>query len=340
MAPGVIDPAWRTDEDPALLTFEQLVYAAVSVGAVAFGLHTAIFSIYAYHAAKAKKFPALQLIYTVVLFLLAGVTIGCNLSHNQMTWIDNRAYPGGPGAFILEQQGQFVNTIGNSAGLILAFMVDSLLIHRCYIVWSSKYYVVVLPILMLIASTVMAILQTIAASQPQSALWNERAVVYGLPYFVLNMTTNMLVTAIIVARLLVARRQVRKSMGGDYGKHYTSIAAMLVESAAPPALVSIILIALYSRGVPAQVLFYPLLPQVQAIAPQLIFIRVLRGRGWNKNTLTTGQDNSTSPPMRFGSNPSGTVFTTGSGSNSVKNVGSPWGDKGASSTHIARSGSY
>ena len=33
--------------------------------------------------------------------------------------------------FILEQQPNVVNTIGNSAGLILAFMVDSLLVcHR------------------------------------------------------------------------------------------------------------------------------------------------------------------------------------------------------------------
>lgn len=34
----------------------------------------------------------------------------------------------GPLAFILEQQANVVNTIGNSAGLILAFMVDSLLV--------------------------------------------------------------------------------------------------------------------------------------------------------------------------------------------------------------------
>lgn len=34
----------------------------------------------------------------------------------------------GPLAFILEQQAQIVDTVGNSAGLILAVMVDSLLV--------------------------------------------------------------------------------------------------------------------------------------------------------------------------------------------------------------------
>lgn len=109
----------------------------------------------------------------------------------------------------------------------------------------------------------MAILQTIAASLPESALWNERAVQFGLPYFALSMTINMLVTVIIISRLLLARRQIRQVMGSQHGKEYTGVAAMLVESAVPPALVSIVLIALYAEGILAQVLFYPLLPQVQ-----------------------------------------------------------------------------
>lgn len=326
MAPNTIDPAWRTDEPAELLSFEQLVYAAVSIGAVAFGLHAAIFAICSYHFTKAKKFPYLQQLYVTILFLLAGITIACNLMHNQMTWIDNRNYPGGPGAFILEQQGQLVNTVGNSAGLILAFMVDSLLIYRCFVVWNSNYYVIILPILMIIASTVMAVLQTIAASQPQSALWNERAVKFGLPYFSLSMTLNMLVTVIIIVRLLLARRQIQQVMGSQHGKEYTGVAAMLVESAAPPALVSIVLIALYARNITAQVLFYPLLPQVQAIAPQLIFIRVMRGRAWSKNTLTTGE--LTSKNVQFGSNPSGTLASKRS---------QPWTDKGGSSINVQRS---
>jgi len=52
-------------------------------------------------------------------------------------------------------------------------------------------------------------------------------------------------------------------MGDTHGREYTSIAAMLVESALPTALVSLVLIALYAQGNTAMTLFFPLLPQVQ-----------------------------------------------------------------------------
>lgn len=109
----------------------------------------------------------------------------------------------------------------------------------------------------------MACFQTIAASEPLGSLWAERAVLYGLPYFALSMTTNMLVTVIIITRLLLARRNIQSIMGKEHGKEYTGVASMLIESALPPALVSAVLIALYSRGHTAMILFFPLLPQVQ-----------------------------------------------------------------------------
>ena len=77
------------------------------------------------------------------------------------------------------------------------------------------------------------------------------------------MTLNMLVTTIIITLLLLARRKIHSIMGDTHGCEYTSVAAMLVESALPMALVSLVLIALYAQGNTAMTLFFPLLPQVQ-----------------------------------------------------------------------------
>ena len=130
----------------------------------------------------------MQQIYITVLFVLAAVIIACNINFNELAWIDERNYPGGrylvnelknvnvdtspsgPLAFIKEQEALPVDTIGNSAGLVITFLVDSLLvrinsftqeeilnsvlqIYRCWVVWNSNYYVIVLPILILVAST-------------------------------------------------------------------------------------------------------------------------------------------------------------------------------------------
>jgi len=148
----------------------------------------AVYATCTYHLYRSKKFPWMQQIYITVLFILAAVTIACNINFDELAWIDERNYPGGrylvngsksvnadispsgPLAFINEQEALSVDTIGNSAGLVITFLVDSLLvringftqeeilnsalqIYRCWIVWNSNYYVIVLPTLMLIAST-------------------------------------------------------------------------------------------------------------------------------------------------------------------------------------------
>ena len=113
----------------------------------------------------------------------------------------------------------------------------------------------------------MSILRTIAAAQPASSLFAQNAVRYGLPYWALSMSLNMLVTAMIVARLWLARQSLKSIMAREHLAMYTGISAMLIESALPYAVVSLILIVLYARGNTAEILFIPLLPQVQVSCP-------------------------------------------------------------------------
>ncbi|KAF8179103.1 hypothetical protein K438DRAFT_1977597 [Mycena galopus ATCC 62051] len=64
-----------------------------------------------------------------------------------------------------------VYTINNS-------IADGLVIYRCYVVWNRDWHVIVLPIMLLIASTVFGLDFTLAAS----------------PFFALTLATNLLVT--------------------------------------------------------------------------------------------------------------------------------------------------
>jgi hypothetical protein len=109
----------------------------------------------------------------------------------------------------------------------------------------------------------LAILRTAAAGQPEGSLWAPTVKRFGLPYWALSMTLNLLVTILIVGRIFWARKRLRALLGPNYGKTYTGIAAMLIESAAPYALVSFVLIVLYGIGNIANVLFVPVYCQVQ-----------------------------------------------------------------------------
>lgn len=126
--------------------------------------------------------------------------------------------------------------------------------------------------------------------------------------------------------MLLIRRSVGSSLGKKHGRVYrksflqqvatlllirlddiiVGVAAMLVESAAPYAIVSLTYIILYGRNNTAQNLFLPLLVQVevrvsllehfysrvthfnfQCLSPILIFLRVANGQDWDRSTAGT-----------------------------------------------------
>lgn len=77
------------------------------------------------------------------------------------------------------------------------------------------------------------------------------------------MILNLLLTSLLAIRLLYMRRQLQVSMGASSGKAYISVVAMVIESALPFGILSIIFLVLFGRQDPTQNLFIPLLVQVE-----------------------------------------------------------------------------
>ncbi|KIJ48679.1 hypothetical protein M422DRAFT_144720, partial [Sphaerobolus stellatus SS14] len=74
------------------------------------------------------------------------------IKFNEDAWINEREYPGGPYAFIVEQQSRPILTLGNTASIFASFMANGLLVYRVMVVWQYKWYIMVLPILFYFAS--------------------------------------------------------------------------------------------------------------------------------------------------------------------------------------------
>ncbi|KAF9487993.1 hypothetical protein BDN71DRAFT_1376309, partial [Pleurotus eryngii] len=91
---------------------------------------------------------------------------------------------------------------------------------------------------------------------------------------------NMLLTALIAAKILYRRRRLLTNGLVDAPSAYLGTAPMLIETAFPVALISCIFIILYARKNAAENLFVPLVAQVYCVAPQLIIIQVYRGQAW------------------------------------------------------------
>ena len=112
---------------------------------------------------------------------------------------------------------------------------------------------------------IMLIYQT---SQPNSSIWNSVAINFGLPYFSISISLNILLTLLIVARLLLHSRQIRTAMGAPSGLTglYKAIITMLVESSALYAVNSLLFVGPWGAGNHAADIFLPILAETQVCA--------------------------------------------------------------------------
>ncbi|KAF7350783.1 hypothetical protein MSAN_01639500 [Mycena sanguinolenta] len=117
------------------------------------------------------------------------------------------------------------------------FMSDALVIYRCYVIWGNNILVTILPILMLIASTVLGFLglSTTLGLRLSSEF-----------FLVLSLATNVLVTALTAGRISWVSRRSRAYLETAAKRRYASAVAILIETG-----------MLYSVNLLAVVVIYP-----------------------------------------------------------------------------------
>lgn len=126
-------------------------------------------------------------------------------------------------------------------------------------------------------------------SQPNANLWTTTAVNFAIPYWSISTSLNILVTSLIVLRLLAIRSRTRAALSRYHARTYTSVAAMLVESAALYSCTALLFIITYARNSSIQNLVLPPLGQVQAICPLLIMWRVARGQAISREAFAESE---------------------------------------------------
>ena len=108
----------------------------------------------------------------------------------------------------------------------------------------------------------MGILTLFQASRPDASLWTHTTIQFSLPYFSISIALNTLLTLLLVGRLLYMSRKASRSLGQQHAATYISVASMLVESAAPYTITSLIFIITYARNSYVQNLVLPVLSQI------------------------------------------------------------------------------
>ncbi|KAH6903713.1 hypothetical protein BKA70DRAFT_1227639 [Coprinopsis sp. MPI-PUGE-AT-0042] len=135
----------------------------------------------------------------------------------------------------------------------------------------------------------------------------------SLAVILLNVSTNIMITCLIVTRLVRTRRQMVTALPGSKKQPmYSDAMAIIVESAAPLAVFGVLcaisqVISLYftdtlyerARWEGTRSAFALLYYSFCALSPQMIIFRVTTGRSWNRPQETVDGAPAFSRPIQF-----------------------------------------
>lgn len=125
--------------------------------------------------------------------------------------------------------------------------------------------------------SVMGTLWTLQSSQPGLSLYSALPMAYGTSYYVISLSVNIVLTALISARLLWYRRraiavlrnsgvQIQEAAAVDHGAAYVSLLTIMVESAALYSVFAFIFIITYAVNNPINQIFLAVASSAQVRA--------------------------------------------------------------------------
>ncbi|KAF9529543.1 hypothetical protein CPB83DRAFT_852286 [Crepidotus variabilis] len=175
------------------------------------------------------------------------------------------------------------------ASVVLFWLGDGLLVYRCYVVWTNKRYVTILPGAVYLAAIATSAWFTVASQRPST---DKSSRVAYTAFSVLSALVSFIVTSLIAGRLLYMRQKQSKILAGAAvdSKMYFGVISILVESAVPLAIAGIMsavtLWAKMDKYEIANDVFIVLWTSLTALAPQIIILRVTLGRSWAHGSHT------------------------------------------------------
>ncbi|KZV68536.1 hypothetical protein PENSPDRAFT_609927 [Peniophora sp. CONT] len=260
-------------------------------------------------------------VYVIVLFCLGTVFQVALAGFTQLAFITDRNFAGGPNGVENTLFSAPIDEGGNVAFVLSVWLCDTLIIWRCVVIYKAaspflKALTIGFPCLIFLGSFATGILWLIQISTTSPYI--AQIVNWTIPFLSLSLAINILVTLFIVSRLLFHRHRIASALGNRYGTQYTSIAAMIVESAAIYSAFSLLFLVPFGLNSPISEIFLQSLGQVQISATFLIIFRVAQGKAWSSSVatqVTTGSSAPSSYPMgtlSFGQRTRSTAVSSGS----------------------------
>ncbi|KAK0244810.1 hypothetical protein EDD85DRAFT_979839 [Armillaria nabsnona] len=175
--------------------------------------------------------------------------------------------------------------IGGVTGGIGTILVDITITWRCWVLWGCQWQVVLIPIMCLVAATVMKAMQIFSdfhgVSDVSKSVLYAAEIDWPLIYAALSLTTTLMCTLLIVYRIVRFARRLLL---------FRRIISALIESAMIYTLSLIVYLALAGRNLMAANYADTVAAYVRAIAPTLLALRVAAG----STSISNDEESNTS----------------------------------------------
>ncbi|KAI9060761.1 hypothetical protein FKP32DRAFT_1577299 [Trametes sanguinea] len=267
------------------LTNARMSYAAAVLGCLTYGVYLVLAAICIHFLLKRRAKTNSQrviLAYTIVMLILStGYFVSATI-WSEVEFVEST------------EDIALFDTLLNGKLAILKdtfyttniWLADSLLIYRLFVVWSGSVLIIMVPICLWISAVATGIALLVNTAKPAASLVQADIIHFQTAFYCLSISLNIITTLLIAGRLWYQHRQVKSLRAPSAHWDYTSIIAIVVESAALYSICGIIYIPLVVRQLPLQFPITALIGSFTSIAPSLIILRVALGTAVTQETST------------------------------------------------------
>ncbi|KAJ7119456.1 hypothetical protein C8R44DRAFT_624334 [Mycena epipterygia] len=276
-----------TDSPSPAIVMERSLYWGQFVMGALYGI--IFFIIYRLLCAlfNARRKQKAYVMFGGLLLALLTISVFTNSVFLEFMWIDHRDAPGGPLGFLASFSTVWWQTFGTAVTQVTNFLGDGLLMYRCYIIWNSRWTILIFPFIIYLGSIAMAMVTLFQSALPGSDFFCGQTVNFGVPWAALSVSLNVTITAMITFQILRARSAIKELReSADSLKVYISIAAILIESSLPFSILGIIFAITYGRNLDVGPAFLFTWATFAALSPQFIIFRIAAGRAWTRDVAS------------------------------------------------------
>ncbi|KAJ7599410.1 hypothetical protein C8J56DRAFT_881852 [Mycena floridula] len=215
----------------------------------------------------------------MTVYMLTEVLIG------QLMWIDHRDFPGGPIIYVISILRDWWHSFGTACGHLAIFIGDGLLIYRCYVIYNGTWKAVMVPFVLYIGSVAMAFALIIRVHRSATVYFLDKTLSrLGIAWAVLSVSFSIAITILITYRILKARRSLVRNLPDrtEAIQTYTSLVAILVESALPSSIFGIAFAVIFGKDLQQQSAMIQVWNALSALSSQFIIFRIASGQAWTK----------------------------------------------------------